>query len=60
MSDSKKKTSQKPAPQTFALDLPALSELRLEPRETPPENSPPPKDVNQDLIHRLIHCVKKI
>jgi hypothetical protein len=63
MSDPKKKTVQKPIAQTFGLDLPALGELRLELEEVEKGNKPrqaAKKEVNKDLIHRLITCVKNM
>jgi hypothetical protein len=63
MPDPKKKPVQKPVPQTFGLDLPALGELRLEREDPIVENKPlqpSKKEFNEDLIHRLITCVKNM
>lgn len=59
MPDPKKK----PMPQSFTLELSTLGDMRLEPEKPKAELKPvtPPKDdVNEDMIHRLINCVKKI
>ncbi|MCB9135233.1 MAG: hypothetical protein H6636_07390 [Anaerolineales bacterium] len=58
-----KESNSKPMPQTYAFELPALGELKLELEETEPQVKPlypAKKDVNEDLIHRLIDCLKKI
>lgn len=57
-----KEPKSKPTPQTFTFELPALGELKLECEALEPEVKPLPvkKDVNEDLIHRLIDCLKKI
>lgn len=64
MPDPKKKPAKKPAAQTFGLELPALGELRLEPEEFPAELKPRQPAQNEgtseDLIHRLINCVKNM
>ena len=57
------KPKKKPSHQTYALELPALGDLRLEGEEPvvePKNMASHKKDVNPDLIHRLINCVKKM
>lgn len=57
------KPKKKPAPQPYTLELPTLGDLRLEGEEPVVESkntSSHKKDVNPDLIHRLINCVKKM
>lgn len=58
-----KEPKKKPVPQAYNFELSAIGDLKLE-RETPePEGKPLPpsqKEVNEDMIQRLINCVKKI
>ncbi|HNB53722.1 MAG TPA: hypothetical protein PK530_17360 [Anaerolineales bacterium] len=58
-----KETKKKPTPQTFTLELPTIGELRLEKEgesDSQPLQLPKKEPLNEDLIHRLINCVKKI
>ena len=49
--------------QTFTLEIPGVGDLRVEGEDKTTEPKivqPPKKDVNEDLIQRLITCLKKM
>ncbi|HLF89916.1 MAG TPA: hypothetical protein VI451_13280 [Anaerolineales bacterium] len=59
MPDLKKK----PVPQTYNLEIAGVGELHLKPDESldlEPYKGAEKSDLNQDLIHKLIDCLKKI